>query len=308
MNNIRGLSLVTLVVAEEMGMRRRMNRANVKVLVVMILTIVCTWVFSVSAADKATPAPRYRIILGKGTSVCDAYLKHLNSFSREEPAMLCERKVNPSFSNFTKPEWEEIDLWQHLDWVYEIDYLLNFPNHPSEEYYGYTLEGKKVLSFEDWRKDYESRTRDAGIKPRLYRASLPMEFWLEPPINKPWPELITRPRVWLAYDKGFDRCLDASSEESALVAGGLYNVFVLDESARKVDFQRFLVSWPGSVSSVDLLVYRGKTYFTHIVGNSTNRRKIGTLFIARPKPPLGPEKAYRFEDTCRIEFTYGQPR
>lgn len=174
--------------------------------------------------------------------------------------------------------------------------------------YGYVREGKKTLSFEDWRKDYEARTRDSGIKPRLYRASLPMEFWSESPINKPWPALITQPRVWLAYDEGFDRCLDAKSEELALVSGGLYNVFVLDEPARKVDFQRFLVAWPGSKNRVDLLIYRGRTYFTYIVGDSADHRKIGTMFVARPKPPFGPEKAYSFDDTCHIEFTYGQPR
>lgn len=294
-----------------MKRKREMSLAPLTVVMLMTLTFAQAWATSPVAPDIT--ALRYRITLGKGTSVCEAYLKHLNAFPREEPAMLCERKLHPAFSNFNKPDWEEIDLWQHLDWVYEIDYLLKFPNHPGEDYSGYTLEGKKTLSFEDWRKGYEARTKSVGIKPRLYRATLPMEFWSAPipgvrPPSTPLPPLETKQRIWLAYDKGFDRCLDARSEELALEAGGLYNVFVLDESGKRVDFQRFLISWPGSVNKADLLVYRGKTYFTYVLGDSADRRKIGTLFIARPKPPLGPEKAYHFEDTCRIEFTYGQAR
>lgn len=285
-----------------------MNLTLLKLMVLMTLTVTHAWAASELVSDKSVATPRYRITLGKGTSVCEAYLKHLNAFPREEPAMLCERKLNPAFSNFRKPEWEEIDVWEHLDWVYEIDYLLKFPNHPNEDYYGYTLEGKKTLSFENWRKDYEARTQAAGIKPRLYRATLPMEIWSEPPVDKPWPALVTQQRVWLAYDKGFDRCIDFKKEELALAAGGLFNVFVLDELDKRVDFQRFLVNWPGSVHRVDLFVYRNKTYFTYVIGNDPPSRKIGTLFIARPKPPFGPEKAYHFEDTCRIEFTYGQSR
>ncbi len=283
-----------------------MNRIPqlMKLLVLIVLPLAQTC----AASNDPSSVPRYRIVLGNGTGVCDAYLKHLNAFPPEEPAMLCERKINPAFSDFKKPEWEEIDPWQHLDWVYEIDYLLNFPNHTNEDYYGYRLEGKKALSFEDWREDYEQRTRGSGIKPRLYRASLPMEFWQEPPVKKPWPALTTQPRVWLAYDQGFDRCIDAKSEKHALVSGGLYNAFVLDESAQKVDFQRFLVAWPSSKNKVDLLVYRGRTYFTYVSGDSADQRKQATISIARPKPSFGPEKGYSLENTCRIEFTYGQSR
>lgn len=229
-----------------------------------VLMVVVSPVWAASPAGESPP-PRYRLTLGKGTSVCEAYLKHLNAFPREEPAMICERKLNPAFSNFRKPDWEEIDVWEHLDWVYEIDYLLKFPNHPGEDYFGYTLEGKKALSFEDWRKDYEARTRAVGIKPRLYRATLPMEFWVLPMPERqaggPLPPLEAKPRVWLAYDKGFDRCVDYENERVALHGGGLYRIFVLDEAAERVDYQRFLESWPGSVNEVDLFVYRNKTYF-----------------------------------------------
>lgn len=257
--------------------------------------------------------PRYRLVLGKGTSVCESYLKHLNAFPLEEPAMICERKLNPAFKNFEKPKWEEIDLWQHLDWVYEIDYFLHFPHHPNEDYYGYTGHGKKTLSFDEWRKDYEARTRAVEIKPRLYRATLAIEDWSAPipPVSAPGtphPPLVAHQRVWLAYDKGYDRCLDSKNERFALVVGGLYNVFLLDESATHVDPMAFN-SWPGSKYETDPLVYRGRTYFTHVLGDSADPRKTGTLFIAKPKPPLGPESTkYLFDDTCRIDFTYGNTR
>lgn len=254
--------------------------------------------------------PRYRLALGKGTSVCEAYLKHLNAFPLEEPAMICERKLHPTFTNIKKPEWEEIDPWQHLDWLYEIDYYLHFPNHPNEDYYGYTFHDKKALTFEEWHKDYEARTTAKGIKPRLYRAMLTIEDWAlpRPKISLPSTKnpLVRRQHVFLAYDTGDDRCIDFKdkNENIAINGGGLYHIFLLDETATRVDPMAFN-SWPGSKHETDLLIYAGRTYFAYS-GKKDMSGKHGTLFIAKPIPMTGDtERGYVFDDTCRIDFTYG---
>ena len=54
-------------------------------------------------ADMAS-AGDYALVVGKGIDVCEAYLKNLNSFPNDPP-MVCERKVNPKFPEFSKPVW-----------------------------------------------------------------------------------------------------------------------------------------------------------------------------------------------------------
>lgn len=70
-------------------------------------------------ADVAT-AGDYVLVLGKGIEVCEAYLKNLNSFP-DDPPMVCERKVNPKFSEFSKPVWQPVDASKHLDLVEQIE-------------------------------------------------------------------------------------------------------------------------------------------------------------------------------------------
>jgi hypothetical protein len=165
---------------------------------------------------------------------------------------------------------------------------------------------KRNITFEAWRKDFESRTRAKGIKPRLYRATLNIEDWATPinPTSPGHPPLVMHPRVWLAYDKGFDRCLD-HDEDVAVGNGGLYYHFMLDESSTHVDLAAFN-DLDGSLVDTDLIVYRGKTYFTHVYGDATDPEQKATLYISKPSPTLGPESSkYLFDYTCRINFTYG---
>lgn len=259
------------------------------------------------SSSTSSKHSRYHLVLGNGTSICEDYLKQLNEFPLEDPAMICERKVKPTSAEFEKPKWEEIDLWQHLDWVYEIDYYLRLVN----SYSSYKTESKKDLSFDDWRKGYEAKVHSGEIKPRLYRATLAIEDWSTPipPISAPGtppPPLVAHQRVWLAYDRGYDRCLD-SRESLAIHAGGIYNIFLLDESSTQVESTAFL--WSGSNQMTDLIIYRGETYFTHVIGDSADPRKIGSLFIAKPMPPSGQASwKYSLRNTCRIDFTYGNTR
>lgn len=266
----------------------------------IIIHISCAW----SQEDQQ---PRYRLAFGKGTSVCEDYLKHLNAFPPDEPAMICERKIHPNLTEFKSPEWEEIDIFKHLEWVYEIDYQLHFPHHKNENFYGYTSVGKKAMDFDTWRKDYEARTRAVGIEPHLYRAILPLEEWSTAipgafPPSTPLPPLVRKPRVWLAYDKGFDRCTDWNKENIALESGGIYNIFVLNEARDEIDFKAFLFSI--SQSKSDVFVHREKTYLTHAAITDLEN-KTATLFISMALPTPGPDLSkYIQKNICRIEFDY----
>ncbi len=81
-------------------------------------------------ADLAT-AGDYVLVLGKGIEVCEAYLKNLNSFPNDPP-MVCERKVNPKFPEFSKPTWQPLDALEHLDLLEQIQ--RQKLSHIEEEY------------------------------------------------------------------------------------------------------------------------------------------------------------------------------
>jgi hypothetical protein len=70
-------------------------------------------------ADVAT-AGEYVLMLGKGIEVCEAFLKNLNSFP-DDPPMVCDRKVNPKFPEFSKPAWQPLDALKNLDLIEQIE-------------------------------------------------------------------------------------------------------------------------------------------------------------------------------------------
>ncbi|SPP63019.1 hypothetical protein [Nitrospira lenta] len=81
-----------------------------------ILALGVVWLL---IADVAT-AGEYVLVLGKGIEVCEAFLKNLNSFPGDPP-MVCERKVNPKFPEFSKPTWQPLDALKHLDLIEQIE-------------------------------------------------------------------------------------------------------------------------------------------------------------------------------------------
>jgi len=62
----------------------------------------------------------YEIVKGKGVEVCEAYKENLNSFKPVIP-MYCERLVNPSMTNFKKPQWKQLDVFKQSNVIKKID-------------------------------------------------------------------------------------------------------------------------------------------------------------------------------------------
>lgn len=72
-------------------------------------------------------------------------MKNLNSFPGAPP-MVCERKVNPKFPEFSKPTWQPLDALERLDLLEQIERLR--PSHNEEEY---IRNREKLLA---WLKDH----------------------------------------------------------------------------------------------------------------------------------------------------------
>lgn len=72
-------------------------------------------------------AGEYMLEKGKGVEVCEAYGKNLNSFPlHNKYTMACERKVNPKFTKFKKPEWKELDIWKNREFLKKVERFLDF--------------------------------------------------------------------------------------------------------------------------------------------------------------------------------------
>jgi len=70
-------------------------------------------------------AGEYVLVKGKGVDVCETYKSNLNSFNLYNPyVMACERKINPKFADLKKPEWEELELSEHVELIKKIELFL----------------------------------------------------------------------------------------------------------------------------------------------------------------------------------------
>lgn len=84
-----------------------------------LLAAVAALVLAIPTAQ----AGKYELVKGQGVEVCEAYDRNLNSFSQLSYPMACERKLDPTLSQFAKPEWEEMDVWANRKLLREIEHL-----------------------------------------------------------------------------------------------------------------------------------------------------------------------------------------
>lgn len=70
---------------------------------IIILLFILVFIFSVSAF-----AGQYELVKGKGVEVCEAYGKNLNYLKTPLFLKAPQRKINPEFKDFNKPQWEKM--------------------------------------------------------------------------------------------------------------------------------------------------------------------------------------------------------
>lgn len=66
--------------------------------------------------DRNVPIP-----LPKNKTVCQDYLKLLNYHARKNVPLSCERPIPPGWTNFSQPEWKELDLKENEELLKKID-------------------------------------------------------------------------------------------------------------------------------------------------------------------------------------------
>jgi len=165
---------------------------------------------------------------GKGYTVCEAYLKHLNVIT-EIPK--CEAPVPPGFK---QPEWEELDLLAHLQLAYQAEVI----------YFSEQRSSYKQPEFETWRQQLLSEMQVGKAAPQLRKTTV-----------QPFGE---KSITLLAYTRHRTGCKDAALHNDARWANNGFVHFLLVD-----DPQHPLRAIDSRVTRTqsELLLYAGRPYF-----------------------------------------------
>ena len=218
---------------------------------------------------------------GKGYTVCERFLKLLNSLPTKEPPPACELKIPPGFPEFSLPKWVEMPVAENFKLLYDMEMYLVRPGGPKgwEQYYpeGYYKEWSherpeswRRVPYEVWRADYQSRIDKGEIAPRLWRT--------QAVLNANGPETL------IAYDSIPGGYLNACRQDMAKYgdADSGTRIFLLTRDP-KLPIKAVL-GLGGSNSHNLLFLDQGKALFTGIDPST----EYWFMSIHDAMPPLPP--------------------
>lgn len=163
---------------------------------------------------------------GHGYTVCESYLKHLNSLPKDWPHGACKAWVNPALGDISFPQWQSLDVESNLALIYQ---LVSF--------------GKaEFINFAKWQADYVSKLKSGQIYPSLKQ--------LEVSLTKG-----EQLRTLVRYQEGDSEMTGCNKNDMPIVSGGSTNsiIFILDERkqpARQVP-----------LTHNEMLLYKNQPFF-----------------------------------------------
>jgi hypothetical protein len=224
-------------------------------------------------------APRYRLVKGKGFTVCEAFLKNLNAFPPAEPPMVCEQKIHPSHPEFRTPKWEELNIEDNLTLVHAAEsQLLEF-----------TPTGQKPSAFGEWAKGFHERVALGKVKPRLRKLVVALN-------NK-------GPEVLISYDPDANEC-QQNLALRATEGGGGY-VFVLRPNSEML-LEQF-AGLIGNQERLDVILYRHTPYFVNARDDLLRDGKtwVWSIGLHPPwpaSPANPPDQPYGIRERCEFQY------
>jgi|GEM_PF-4403853 len=199
----------------------------------------------------------YELIEGNGYDVCEAYLKHLNSFPPENPPMVCERAINQELKDFSKPNtWEELDMQQNLELVRQMD-AHTFQNDKS---------AIQALASEMMFEKLKQKIDQGCVA--LARAKLDFD-------NDGAEEIIFLYKVNLCSPT---KCSPGKESDFALPIGSRY-FFILNSQTSQIDFKKSKIIYG---TQMDILEYKQRYYFADWQGKKNFQE--GYLRIYKSTP------------------------
>jgi len=230
--------------------------------------------------DTPQSKPRFTLVQGKGWTVCERYVKALNALPANGPQPYCHQLQAPQFSDLKAPQWEILNILDHLDTVYEIERKL----------FAADTNPKFPATKEVWQANLERRLASHTEAPRLRRTRLA----LDPagPVE-----------TILNYQPDTTQC-------EREVVQGTYDgsrtgwTYIYDENTRRVDFAA-LVTW-----DAELLLFQGRPlFFKTVLGDIPAYGHIYVIHIQMYRDPIHPRAHYgagEFYQRCHIHFPFPQ--
>jgi hypothetical protein len=203
-----------------------------KVIITTVVVYVCFFVFPTFIS-----AGEYELIEGKEKAVCIAYGKNLNSFKKLPHAMVCERKLNPKFTDFKKPEWKKLDVWENREIVRKMDrYLWNSRNESEKEFFDKNIN--------QWLERLKEGIKNDEITISLARVDIDNDGKIDNVIQ---------------YDMGSCSATDESSFASP--DGRRFIIFNDDMTSINENLSDFT-----KVLRLEIIIYKGRTYLDCFLG------------------------------------------
>ena len=185
--------------------------------------------------SKQKPKPRFRVTEGKGWTVCESYVRFLNSLPQSEPPPLCHLKLSPDLK---EPDWEELDIHSHLELVYSIEKRRAEKLRVPSDYY------PPVDNFDHWKSIVEQQISTGEAAPRLRRVRLAL-------VEGGPVETI------LAYEKDRNSCDKEVKKQGYTHVGSRTSLFIWNEQDQKIEEY---ISYIAFSLPSELLVFQGKPF------------------------------------------------
>lgn len=253
---------------------------------------------------RSSVKPRYTMPSGRGWSVCESYLRTLNATPAEEGPPLCDLKLD-RVPGIQKPEWEVLEVHQHLPIVHQIELILGKGS----------IEPEPDKDFDRWKQQFDLRKSAQSQRPALRRTRMPLTAsgkrnLFDAETGK-WTSFAGgQIETLLAYDFDAGKCeKEVGKARKGLPHDGVLGVpkfFVFDEPRQRVmgTSRRWNIRMQG-----EPFLYAKKPYFVRLFIGGDNLDQAGHIYIKRIEP-LPPNLARRSADDppyidreiCRIRF------
>lgn len=163
---------------------------------------------------------------GHGYTVCEAYLKHLNSLPEDWAHGACKAWVNPALGDISLPKWQSLDVESNLALVYQL----------------VSFEKAEFITFTKWQADYVSKLKGGKIYPslKLLKVSL----------TKDEPQ-----QTLVRYQEGDSVMSGCDKNDMPTGSGGSTNsmIFILNEQKKPVEQVQF--------AHEEMLLYKNQPFF-----------------------------------------------
>lgn len=227
------------------------------------------------AADKSDKG-KYRLVNGKGYTVCEAFLKNLNAFPDNEPPMVCEQKIHPTHPEFSKPQWEEMDVQSNLNIVHAAEIQIK------------ALYGRQEVEkppFDKWLELFLSRIKSGEAKPRLMKATMALN--------------VRGPETLIAYRPLDGECASNVASDKGLSGFGAgYFIFALRSEAGMM-----LEPVPADLLSRSILSYRGSPFFIRASSAKSESWGIRLYAVSSATPEQSRMNGYFLQQRCEFQVS-----